>query len=110
MTTLHPNDSIFWEEFGASAIEAATHMIPDRKMLQEAAEFAGTIPVKYIVPVWKKGTRYLYTGGSVPMRDAAVYVRENSWDNAYELWHQGFRRNKERKEEDAGCPQYRGLL
>lgn len=54
MNTLHPNDSIFWEEFGASAVEATTHMIPDKKMLQEAAEFAGTIPVKYIVPMWKK--------------------------------------------------------
>ena len=63
MNTLHPTDSIFWEEFGASAVEAATHMIPDREMLHEAAEFAGTIPVKYIVPMWKKGTRYLYTGG-----------------------------------------------
>lgn len=97
MNTLHPNDSIFWEEFGASAVEAATHMIPDKEMLQEAAEFAGTIPVKYIVPMWKKGTRYLYTGGSVPMRDAAVYVRENSWDDAYELWRQAFEGTKSEK-------------
>lgn len=97
MNTLHPTDSIFWEEFGASAVEAATHMIPDREMLHEAAEFAGTIPVKYIVPMWKKGTRYLYTGGSVPMRDAAVYVRENSWDNAHELWLQAFEGTKSEK-------------
>lgn len=97
MNTLHPNDSIFWEEFGVTAVEAATHMITDRQMLQEVAEFAGTIPVKYIVPMWKKGTRYLYTGGSVPMRDAAVYVRENSWDNAYELWHQAYEGTKNEK-------------
>lgn len=51
-------------------------MIPDKQMLEEAAAFAGTVPVKNIVPIWKKGTRYLYTGGSVPMRDAAIYVRE----------------------------------
>lgn len=97
MNTLHPNDSIFWEEFGVTAVEAATHMIPDRQMLQEVAEFAGTIPVKYIVPMWKKGTRYLYTSGSVPMRDAAVYVRENSWDNAYELWRQAYEGTKNQK-------------
>lgn len=97
MNTLHPNDSIFWEEFGLTAVEAATHMIPDRQMLQEVAEFAGTIPVKYIVPMWKKGTRYLYTSGSVPMRDAAVYVRENSWDNAYELWRQAYEGTKNEK-------------
>ena len=72
MTTLHPTDSIFWEEFGGTAIEAATRMIPDKQMLEEAAAFAGTVPVKHLVPIWKKGTRYLYTGGSVPMRDAAI--------------------------------------
>ena len=90
MTTLHPNDSIFWEEFGGTAIEAATRMIPDKQMLEEAAAFAGTVPVKNIVPIWKKGTRYLYTGGSVP-------VRENSWDDAYELWRQAFEGTKNQK-------------
>ncbi|MEY8687071.1 DUF6340 family protein [Bacteroides sp. AN502(2024)] len=97
MTTLHPTDSIFWEEFGGSAIEAATHLIPDKQMLEEAAAFAGTVPVKHLVPIWKKGTRYLYAGGSVPMRDAAIYVRENSWDNAYELWKQTFESSKSQK-------------
>ena len=92
-----PNDSIFWEEFGGTAIEAATRMIPDKQMLEEAAAFAGTVPVKNIVPIWKKGTRYLYTGGSVPMRDAAIYVRENSWDDAYELWRQAFEGTKNQK-------------
>ena len=97
MTTLHPNDSIFWEEFGGTAVEAATRMIRDKQMLEEAAVFAGTVPVKYLVPMWKKGTRYLYTGGSVPMRDAAIYVRENSWDDAYELWNQAFEGTKNQK-------------
>ena len=62
MTTLHPNDSIFWEEFGGTAIEAATRMIPDKQM-----------------------------------RDAAIYVRENSWDDAYELWRQAFEGTKNQK-------------
>ena len=97
MTTVNPNDIIFWEEFGGTAIEAATRMIPDKQMLEEAAAFAGTVPVKNIVPIWKKGTRYLYTGGSVPMRDAAIYVRENSWDDAYELWRQAFEGTKNQK-------------
>lgn len=97
MSTLHLNDSVFWEEFGVSAMEATARIIPERQMLQEAAEFAGTIPVKYLVPIWKQGTRYLYTGGSVQMRDAAVFVRENSWDNAYELWRQAFESSKSDK-------------
>lgn len=43
--------------------------------------------------------RYLYTGGSVQMRDAAIYVRENSWDNAFELWHQAFEGTKNTKKQ-----------
>lgn len=97
MNTLHPTDSIFWEEFGGSFAEATSHLIPETQMLREAAEFAGTVPVKYLVPTWKKGTRYLHTGGSVQMRDAAVYVRENSWDEAYELWRQAFESTKSEK-------------
>jgi len=73
MTTLHPNDSIFWEDFGGS--------------------------VTHLVPIWKTGKRYLYTGGSVQMRDAAIYVRENSWDNAFELWHQAFEGTKNTKKQ-----------
>ena len=60
MATLHPNDSIFWEEFGGTAIEAASRMIPDKQMLEEAAVFAGTVPVKYFVPMWKKNTVSVY--------------------------------------------------
>ena len=65
MTTLHPTDSIFWEEYGGSVTETFAHMIPDAQMLREASEFAGTIPVKQLLPFWKTGKRYLYTGGSV---------------------------------------------
>ncbi len=97
MTTLHPNDSIFWEEFGGSVTETSAHMIPDATDVTEASEFAGTVPVKHLVPIWKTGKRYLYTGGSVQMRDAAIYVRENSWDNAFELWQQAYKGTKNAK-------------
>ena len=71
-------------------------------MLREASEFAGTIPVKQLLPFWKTGKRYLYTGGSVQMRDAAIFVRENSWDRAFELWEQvynGTKKEKKKKKE-----------
>ena len=97
MNTLHPNDSIFWEEYGGSVTETFAHMIPDAQMLREASEFAGTIPVKQLLPFWKTGKRYLYTGGSVQMRDAAIFVRENSWDRAFELWEQVYNGTKKEK-------------
>lgn len=97
MATLHPVDSIFWEEFGGSIAEVTTRMIPDKQLLQEASEFAGAIPAKYLVPYWETRTRYLYTGGSAQMRDATIYARENSWDNAYELWQQAYESTKNEK-------------
>lgn len=97
MTTLHPTDSIFWEEYGETVTETFAHMIPDAQMLREASEFAGTIPVKQLLPLWKTSKRYLYTGGSVQMRDAAIFVRENSWDRAYELWKQVYDGTKKDK-------------
>lgn len=72
-------------------------MIPDAQMLREASEFAGTIPVKQLLPFWKTGKRCLYTGGSVQMRDAAIFVRENSWDRAFELWEQVYNGTKKEK-------------
>ena len=97
MSTLSPNDSIFWEEYGATLPEVASHLISDKQLLQEASEFAGVIPVKHITPTWEKGNRYLYIGGSVQMRDAAVHVREKSWDKAYELWKQAYESTKNAK-------------
>lgn len=97
MSTIHPSDSIFWEEFGNSFAEATTRLIPEKQILEETAEFAGTIPVKYLVPIWKTSSRYLYTGGSVQMRDAAVYAREESWDKAFKLWLQAFEGTKNEK-------------
>lgn len=97
INTLHPTDSIFWEDFYATATEATTYMTSDKTILKEAAEFAGITSARYIVPTWKTSTRYLYVGGSVQMRDATVYMRENTWDKAYELWHQAFESTKNKK-------------
>ena len=85
------------KQCGRGIIPEVRRPLSYAQMLEEAAAFAGTVPVKNIVPIWKKGTRYLYTGGSVPMRDAAIYVRENSWDDAYELWRQAFEGTKNQK-------------
>ena len=67
-------------------------------MLKEASEFAGTVPVKYMLPHWKTASRYLFTSGSVNMRDAAVYVRENDWERAIALWKQTYEKKKKGKQ------------
>lgn len=94
MVTVSNNDSIFWEEFGGSDSYVRTHLISKKEVIQQASEFAGQIPVKHLLPYWKTASRYLFTGGSVNMRDAAVYVKENQWDKAIELWKETYKTKK----------------
>ncbi len=107
MLTLNPKDSIFWEEYQTedaynihSVKEVSflhAHLIKEQDMIAEASEFAGTIPVKHLLPYWKSAMRTLYTNGSVDMRDAASYVHRNSWDKALKLWERTFKNSKKDK-------------
>lgn len=90
MVIVNNNDSIFWEEFGTNEGYIRSHLINEKDMIKEASDFAGQIPVKHLLPHWKTAHRYLFTGGSVNMRDAAVYVREKQWDKAIGLWKQTY--------------------
>lgn len=94
MVTVNSKDSIFWEELGTTESYVRSHLAGDSKMLDEASEFAGIVPVKHILPYWKTSKRYLYTNGSVHMRDATIYAREKSWDKAFNLWEQAYRQSK----------------
>ena len=94
MVTINTNDSIFWDYAAPSIAQAGAGLISETEMLKEASEFAGTVPVKYMLPHWKTSSRYLFTSGSVNMRDAAVYVRENNWQQAIELGNRLTRRRK----------------
>ena len=97
MTTLQPNDSIYWEDFGNTVKEAMSRIASDQQIQKEASEFSGTVPVKLLTPHWIKGKRNYFAGGMVNMRDAAVYVRENSWEDAFQLWLQAFNTTKSDK-------------
>ena len=101
MVTVNNKDSIFWEEFGSTESYVRSRLAGDKKMLDEASEFAGTVPLKYILPYWKTGKRYIYINGSVNMRDAAIYVREQSWDKAFALWEQAYQSTKSKKQQMA---------
>lgn len=90
MTTVSSNDSIFWEEMGNSEATVRSHLIGEEELVRQASEFAGTVPVKHLLPYWKTGNRYLFSGGSVNMRDAAVYAKEENWSEAVELWKQTY--------------------
>ncbi|MDR0962044.1 MAG: DUF6340 family protein [Mediterranea sp.] len=94
MTTVQSVDSIFWEEYGGSMAAVNHRLIDDEEMLKQASEFAGSVPAKQLLPYWTQGERYFFSGGSVNMRDAAVYVKEKNWSKAIELWQQEYNRKK----------------
>lgn len=98
MVTVNASDSIFWDHAAPSMAQAGAGLISEKEMLREASEFAGTIPVSHMLPHWKTASRYLFTGGSVNMRDAAVFVREDNWDKAIELWKQTYEKKKKGKQ------------
>lgn len=78
MVTVNSNDSIFWEEAGNGEASVRSRLISEEDMVKQASEFAGTVPVRHLLPYWKTGNRYLFSGGSVNMRDAAVYAKEEN--------------------------------
>ncbi len=92
--TLSCADSIYWEEGGASLGEANARLISEGDMVVEASGFAGRLPVERLLPHWQTATRYLFKGGSVAMRDAAVYADEGLWAEAVELWELAYRQSK----------------
>lgn len=73
------------------------NLISEEELIKQASDFAGTIPVKKLLPYWKTANRYLFCGGSVNMRDAAVYARDKQWNTAIGLWKQTYATQKERK-------------
>ena len=56
------------------------------QIMQEASDFAATLPVSYLLPHWKEMNRYYFDGGNMEMRDAGVYIREQNWEGAAALW------------------------
>ncbi len=98
MASIVTNDSIFWEDFG-SELHVRSKLIPDSVVIEEVSEFAGTIPARYLSPQWKSATRYFYGGGSISMRDAAHFARENQWDKAFPIWEKALNSTKSKKKQ-----------
>lgn len=96
-TPINKVDSIFWQGFGDD-INESVHGLPNQQtVVREASHFAGEFIAKTFVPYWESATRYYFSNGSVLMRDAAVYVKEDRWDEATTLWQKAFDESKSNK-------------
>lgn len=43
----------------------------------------------YLAPYWTSVERTYFSGGNIDMRDAAMFVSQNNWEKAGELWNAG---------------------
>jgi hypothetical protein len=86
LVAINGNDSIFWEGIEPTSIAGHAKAVPDKQLIAEASAFAGTVPVKHIIPHWETNNRIFYHDGSPEMRDAAYFVQKNDWDKAFERW------------------------
>ena len=93
MATVNSCDSIFWEKSGLSE-DILGQLVSEKELVEEASAFAGTVPVRHLLPYWTTARRYLFTGGTVNMRDAAIYVKEKNWTEAIGLWEKEFNERK----------------
>lgn len=94
---INASDSIFWEDYKNTVVNARTKVISDEQLIIEASGFAGTIPVKHMIPHWKTDQRFFFTNGSSEMRDAAFLIQTNKWDEALPLWEKAYETQKGKK-------------
>ena len=96
-TAINKVDSIFWQGFGSDINEAVHELPSERKLLNEASQHAGEFIAKTFVPYWESANRFYFSNGSVTLRDAAVSVKEDNWEEAMRLWQSAFNDTKSAK-------------
>ena len=99
VTTVNASDSIYWDEVGGSYNNVRNRLISEQEMVKQASDFAGTVPVKSLLPHWTTTERTYFTNGNIKMRDGVVYAREGQWDKAAELWQQAYSSSKSAKKQ-----------
>lgn len=86
---LTPIDSIDWD------VQA---LVSDKQLQDEAIPMTAHLLGRELVPYWKEANRLYYSGGSVEMRDANVYIKENDWGGACREWEKLYQKSKSGKQ------------
>ena len=100
MATINANGSSFFTGMVPAKSEAC--FISSSSLMRLPCT-KGPFPVssQKMLPYWKTANRYLFCGGSVNMRDAAVYARDKQWNTAIGLWKQTYATQKGKKKMQA---------
>lgn len=85
LLSIAKQDTLFW---------SITPTLTSEVIARESAAYVAQQVLPFIVPYWKNINRNYYDGGNYQMRDAAVYVREGAWDEAFSLWESIYNASK----------------
>ena len=83
--TIQKTDTLCWE---------ITPKLSYGDVIKDVSEYAASLPMQNLLPYWVEIERYYYDGGNVEMRDAGVFVREESWEEAAALWEKVYQKKK----------------
>lgn len=72
-------------------------LLNDNDIRQAVASAVASMLSRQLVPYWVSTERLYFDGGGVEMRDAGVYVRENDWKNALDIWQSLYDHSKSKK-------------
>ena len=85
--SIAPKDSIYWREYGNTIPEVEAKLPNDSRIVMESCDFAGTVPVKYLVPCWEEQRRIYFSDQvSTKLKNASAAVSNNDWDTAKSIW------------------------
>jgi hypothetical protein len=92
---INSEDSINWIEAGASTAEVLSFLPSDKDMIMQASDYAGSIPVKDMVPHWTNQRRVIFTDDIMSeLKNAATYAKNNNWDEAFNIWSSQYNKSK----------------
>lgn len=73
----------------AASTRGAYILLPEiLDVLDETAAKTGYQFANRLAPVWTKESRKFYATGNKPLREAAEYIQQGKWDEAFALWEQ----------------------
>jgi len=90
-------DRKFWEKKGSSQSSVKRKVPSKREATNEGGAYAGYMYAKRISPTWANEYRIYFKKGNEQLKIAHKYVRNNQWEDAYEIWSSEIYINKNAK-------------
>jgi hypothetical protein len=79
-------DTLFWESVEYSEAQLKRKIPSLEKCIREMSFFSALDYGNRILPGWQQEYRYYYEIGNKDFKQAAIYVKQNDWDSASQIW------------------------